>query len=70
MLAASKLLSALLRKTFSVGSRVKALNRVELLVKMEKKGKKKDLLKYKQHKTLRLSVNPVFELLKIIKKID
>ena len=51
MLAASKLLSALLRKTFSVGSREKVLNRIELLVKMEKKRKKKDLLKYMQHKT-------------------
>lgn len=48
VLAASKLLSALLRKTFSVGSREKALKQVKM---EKKKEKKKDLLKYKQDKT-------------------
>lgn len=52
MLAASKLLSALLRKTFSVGSREKALNREKQVNMKKKKKRKKALLKRcKQDKT-------------------
>ena len=76
MLAASKPLSALLRKTFSVGSREKALNR-EKQVNMIKKIKKRklchnDVSRTKLRKVsieeLRLSVNPVSKLKMIMKK--